>query len=201
MPDWIPGPVPPAAPVATELVTVPLCREVFDLDFAAYRSSPKAIDAHSSGRWPVEDLSREEAGRLIDVHEKEYAAGMAYAYAMLSADRSRELGCVYLRPLSAFLTRTGTRLDTAALDPNRTAIVTFWLIDDQKARPSTARILGSLRRWLHHWEAADLVLRCLPGELASVDALANASGLRPLVASEQELPYLWYADHSTSPTT
>ncbi len=187
--------------MAGELVVVPLSQEVFDLDFAAYRSSPKAIMDHSAGRWPVDDLSREEAQRLIDVHESERAAGVAYAYSILSADRTRELGCAYLRPLSGFLTQTGTRLHATTLDPNRTAIVTFWLIDDQAARPSTARMLDSLRRWLHHWTAADLVFRCLPSEVASVDALSNDTGLSRLVASRQELPYLWFADQARTPTT
>lgn len=33
---------------------------------------------------------------------------MAYAYAISAADRGRELGCVYLRPLSVDVTRTIT---------------------------------------------------------------------------------------------
>ena len=184
--------------MASELVIVPLTSQILDLDLAAYRSSPRAISAHSSGRWPGQDLSREEARRLMAVHETEQSAGAAYAYAILDADGARELGCVYLRPLSPFLARTGTRFDTAAIDPSRTAIVTFWLIDDQGARPSTARVLGGLRRWLHHWRAAGLVYRCLPGEAASVAALADAAGLCPLAASGQELPYLWFADKATT---
>ncbi len=177
---------------------IPLSSQIFDLDFAAYRSSPKAISAHSAGLWP-EDLDREEARRLLGIHEKEHAAAEAYAYAILDPDGTRELGCVYLRRLSAFLDRTGTSFDTEAIEPDRTAIVSFWLIDDQGARPSTALVLSSLRRWLHHWRGADLVYRCLPDEVASVAALEEATGLSALIASGQELPYLWFADQATTP--
>lgn len=142
--------------MASELVIVPLTRQIFDLDLAAYRSSPRAISAHSWGRWPGDDLSREEACRLIDVHEKEHAAGAAYAYAILDADGARELGCVYLRPLCPFLARTGTRLDTTPFDLSRTAIVTFWLIDDQEARPGA----GSGRRGRLHATGESIGASC-----------------------------------------
>jgi hypothetical protein len=90
------------------VVIVPLTRQLLDLDLTAYCSSPQAIRAHSAGRWPSEDLTREENCRLIEQHEQEHAAGEAYAYAILSADRTREVGCVYLRPFAPFLERTRT---------------------------------------------------------------------------------------------
>jgi len=174
------------------VVVVPLTRRLLDLDLAAYRSSPRAIRAHSAGRWPVEDLTREEDRRLIEEHEREHAAGEAYAHAVLSADRTREVGCVYLHPLVPFLERTGTRLTTGRLDTARTAIARFWLIDEA-ARPSTEQVLGHLRAWWCQWGAAGVV-RCLPEEAGSVAALEAAPGLQPLSASGQELPYRWFAE-------
>lgn len=119
----------------------------------------------------------------------------------MDADGARELGCIYLRTLAAFLERTGARLHTTTIDPDRTAIVTFWLIDNHELRPSTPQVLNCIRRWLHKWRAAGLVYRCLPEEAASVAALETANGLRPLIVSGQELPYLWFADEDTTTAT
>lgn len=184
-----------------DLRIIPLTSQILDLDLAAYRASPRAISAHSAGRWPGDDLSRDEARRLIAIHEAEHSAGTAYAYAVVDGDGTRELGCIYLRPLAAFLERTGAQLHTTTMDPDRTAIVTFWLIDDHELRPSTPQVLHYIRRWLHQWRAAGLVYRCLPGEAASVAALEAESGLRPLTMSGQELPYLWFADEDTTAPT
>jgi hypothetical protein len=93
------------------------------------------------------DLTREEDRRLIEQHEQEHAAGEACAHAILSADGTREVGCVYLRPLDSFLERTRTCLTTGTLDTARTAIASSWLIDDEAARPSTEQVLGDLRAW------------------------------------------------------
>lgn len=187
-------PWPEPQPVEGDLSIIALTSRILDVDLAAYRASPKAISAHSSGRWPGGDLSRDEARRLMAIHEAEHSAGTAYAYALVNDDAQRELGCVYLRPLAAFLERTGARLHTTGIDPDRTAIVTFWLIDDHTLRPSTPQVLHDIRQWLHQWRAAGLVYRCLPAETASVAALQAGSGLRPITVSGQELPYLWFVD-------
>jgi hypothetical protein len=185
---------PTPQPVSGDLMIVPLTRRIADLDFVAYQSSPRAISTHSADRWPIEGFTREENCRLIAIHETEHAAGEAYAYAILSSDGMRELGCVYLRQLSPYLERTQTRLSLEALDPNRTAIATFWLIDDQAARPAASHVLRRLRQWIQQWGAVNVVFRCLPDETESVEALTACRGLRPIRASDQELPYLWFAD-------
>lgn len=179
-----------------ELRIVPLSIDLIDLDLAAYHASPRAIRAHSAGRWPS-TLGLAEARRLMAIHEAEHVAGTAYASAVLDRDGKHELGCVYLRPLGEFLERTGTRLHTDGIDPDRCAIVTFWLIDDDR-RPPTPRILREIRRWVSAWGAADPVYRCLPAEVSTLAALDAESGLRPIVMTDQGPPYLWFADRDTT---
>lgn len=184
--------------VEGDLRIVPLSSHLLDLDLAAYRASSQAIHAHSAGRWPA-DLGRDGARRLMAVHEAEHADGIAYAYAVLDHDGERELGCVYLRPLGEYLERTGTHVHDSRILPERTAIVTFWLIDDQDLRPSTAEILRCIRQWVTRWRAADPVYRCLPAEVSTLAALEAASDLRPITMTGQELPYLWFVDEHTGP--
>src|SRR5829696_6826732 len=52
-------------PLVSDVVIVPLTRLLLDLDLAAYCSSPRAIRAHSAGRWPTENFTREDDCRLI----------------------------------------------------------------------------------------------------------------------------------------
>ena len=165
--------------VEGDLRIVPLSSHLLDLDLAAYRAGAQAIHAHSAGRWPA-DLGRDEARQLMSVHESEHEDGTAYAYAVLDQEGERELGCVYLRPLQEYLGRTGTHVHDSRIEPERTAIVTFWLIDDTDLRPSTAKVLRCIRQWVTRWRAADPVYRWFArGGVSTLAALEAACDLRP----------------------
>ena len=184
----------PAPPVHRGLVTIePLGTHLVDLDTAAYLASPNAIDAHSAGRWPIAGFTREQNLGLLAEHEREHDAGEAFAYAMLDDGRSRELGCVYLRRLDDFISRTGTLLDDVG--PGA-AIGTFWALDDTSARPSATALLGEIMDWCDAWGAAPVVLRALPAEQESIAAM-TALGMEELLAREQPLPYRWFRRRSS----
>lgn len=186
MPPGPPWP-PPGAPEGhrADVVLVPLTRALVDLDVAALAASPAAVAAHSAGRWPAH-LTREQDLVLLAQHEAEHAAGEAFAYALLDRGQRRELGCAYLRPLAAYLTRTGTVLAA----PPDAAVLTFWLLDDVDARPGATAVLAELGIWVDRWAAAPVVLRLLPEEHESLLA-ATALGLAEVAALAQPLPYRW----------
>ncbi|MDH2416563.1 GNAT family N-acetyltransferase [Nocardioides sp. CER19] len=185
---------PPPAAWRGAVALEPLTAALVDLDTSAYAASPVAVQRHSAGRWPAR-LTREDNLALIAHHEAEHRAGEAFAYAILTDDRARELGCAYLRPLDRFLERTGTRL---AGPPEGAAIATFWLLDDASARPDELAVVTELLAWADAWAVARPVFRCLPEETASVAAL-EALGLTELAASHQELPYRWFAATGPQP--
>lgn len=181
-------PVPPELHTP-ELSVVPLTVDLLARDTAAYVSSPRAIEAHSAGHWPTEGFTQDDNRPLLSEHEREHASGAAFACALLSPDGSRELGCAYLRPLSAYVARTGTRLEEAHPE---SAILTFWAIDDASRRPPASVLLGHLRDWVAEWGAAPAVLRFLDAETETASA-ARSLGLLELDAAEQPLPYRWFA--------
>lgn len=170
MVDARPWPAPPGHEDA--VVLEPLRRALLDVDLAAYLASPRAITAHSAGRWPTE-LSREQDLRLVAHHEAEHEAGEAFAYVVLSSDRTRGIGCAYLRP------HTGV------------AVLTFWLLDDTGARPSATVVLRDLLAWTRAWGTAPVLLRVLPEEGESLLAVADL-GLVEVEVPGQELPYRWF---------
>ncbi|WP_028659674.1 hypothetical protein [Nocardioides insulae] len=181
-----PWPVPPTH--AGEWVRlVPLTADLVDLDLAAYRSSPRAIAAHAHGEWPP-DLTREQDLEMIAAHEREHAAGEAFAYAALAAEADRQIGSVYLRPLAAHLDRAGATVERAE---DAGAFLTFWLIDDNSARPGATPVLRELLGWLADWPGPEALLRALPEEVTTT-AAARALHLEELHAADQELPYRWF---------
>lgn len=183
-----PWPVPPELH-APDLSVVPLTVDLLALDTAAYVSSPRAIEAHSGGRWTTRGFTEEANRPLLVEHEQEQAAGVAFASSLLSSDRTREIGCAYLRPLSAYVARTGMRLENVGPE---SAILTFWAIDAAGGRPTTIVLLRGLRSWVAEWAAAPAVLRFLDAESDTADAVRQL-GLLELRASEQPMPYRWFA--------
>jgi hypothetical protein len=166
----------------------PLGAQLLELDTAAYLASPRAIAAHSAGRWPMDGFGRQENLELVAHHEREHDAGEAFAYAILDSARTRELGCAFLRRLEEYLRRTGTRLDDAPID---SAMATFWRIDDERLRPGVAVVLEEVIGWTRAWAAAPVVMRALPAEQETIAAMV-ALEMVEVRAHDQPLPYRWF---------
>jgi len=176
----------------------PLTRELAALDTAAYLSSPRAITSHGAEQWPLDGFTLEQNIALIARHEAEHRSGEAFAYAALGPRGDQEWGCVYVRPVAPYLERTSTRLALPEATIRSTALVTFWLVDDESQRPTAAEVVRVIEGWTAAWRAAPVVFRCLPEESETVSALEGA-GLERVDASGQPLPYLWYlSEHGGS---
>jgi hypothetical protein len=189
LPRRTPWPEPPT--VLGDVCLVPLARNLVRLDTAAYRASPRAISAHSAGRWPLGGFTLEADLPLLARHEDEHRAGNAFAYALLGPRGDEEWGCVYLRPLAAYVHHTHTRLTLPEATIRSAAIATFWLIDDDSRRAPVTEVVRIIEAWTEAWGAAPIVFRCLPEERGSVSAL-DGSGMDRVEASAQPLPYVWF---------
>lgn len=100
---FIPEEFEPPVLVETEAFDlVPLGPDLTDLDYAAYMSSIQHLQETftRSTSWPHEDISDEDAMQDMLNEEGRFNRRESFAYAVLSKDGSREIGCVYVRPSS-----------------------------------------------------------------------------------------------------
>lgn len=86
-----------------EFVLVPAGPEWAELDFDAVMSSREAL-VHLFGPdddWPPENLTLEEDRADLVWHAREFRARTSFAYHLLTLQRDRCLGCLYLYPTAS----------------------------------------------------------------------------------------------------
>lgn len=165
------------------------------LDHEAYVASPDVIHRHSDGRWPVAGFTLDDDRRLAARHEADHRARRAFTFLLLDPGRSRASGCLYLNPLHSYLERSAADPATSARFPSASAMVSFWLRQDDQETDLPRRVAVGVHAWLEQrWPLDTHVFRALPTETSTVAALAAL----PLHRVRLELPgdprpYLWFA--------
>lgn len=92
--------------------------------------------------WPPATMTAEQDREDLEYHEREMASASSYNYAVLDADETRLLGCVYIDP--------PVRL---AVD----AVVSWWLVDDEVGGPLEQAVAAAVPAWLRtHWPLATI---------------------------------------------
>ncbi len=78
---------------------VPLGPDLAKHDYDAYMSSIEHLrKTFSSGRWPHENLTMDDARKDVEGEISRFKARRSFTYAVLTPDGSREMGCVYISP-------------------------------------------------------------------------------------------------------
>lgn len=181
--------------VHPEFVVQQLTADLAELDFESYKASPDVISIHSDGRWPVTGFSLSDELAQVSQHQADHDARRAFTFALLSPNRQKALGCLYVNPLREFLDRAGVAEDTMKCVPPASAMVTFWIRQDKQDSGLADVVVTAVDEWLRcGWPLEFYLFRVLPEEVTSRDALANA-GLRPAALSltHEPRPYLWFA--------
>lgn len=93
---------PPVLVEADDFKLVPLGPDLVELDFAAYMSSIEHLQETftRSVDWPHENITDEAAMQDMLNEERRFDQRESFAYAVLTKDGTREMGCVYVRPSS-----------------------------------------------------------------------------------------------------
>jgi hypothetical protein len=93
---------PPVLIETDEFKLVPLGPDLVNLDFAAYMSSIAHLQETftRSENWPRADITDEAAMDDMLNEEGRFNRRESFAYAVLTTDGEREIGCIYVRPSS-----------------------------------------------------------------------------------------------------
>jgi RimJ/RimL family protein N-acetyltransferase len=174
----------------------PLNVAVASIDYEAYMASPDVIRVHSGGRWPVDGFTLEDERRELTEHERRHRERRDFAFVLLTPDEATGLGCVYILPLLPFLRRyAANNARLLAQSTDASAIVTFWLRQDQQQTSLAADVITAVHQWLlADWPFDDHVFRVNQAEHASIRALEQCGfGVRfSLPTGETSAPYLFW---------
>lgn len=177
-----------------KFIATPLTPDVAELDYAAYMASLDVIRVHSDGRWPVDGFTLADDLVLVAKHQADHESHRAFAFVLLAPSKSEALGCLYLNPLREYLSRV--QADRHLIDalPPASAIVTFWLRQDQQDTGLAAVVVEAVNDWLlDDWPLAMHLFRVSPHERSSRMALEHLQLHQThLTLPGEARPYLWY---------
>ncbi len=189
----------PDSPVPSGLqhprfVATPLTTSIAALDYAAYMASPHVVRSHSDGRWPVDGFTFGEDLDLVSKHQADHEHRRAFTFSLLTPSRTESLGCLYLNPLVDYLRRVDAAPELIDAVPSASAMVSWWLRQEQQETGLAASVVGAVNSWLlDAWPIELHLFRVLPDERSSRSALEGLA-LRPdqLDLPGEKRPYLWY---------
>ncbi|GAA1768927.1 hypothetical protein GCM10009795_013980 [Nocardioides hankookensis] len=175
-------------------VAVPLTPDVAALDYDAYVASPDVIRVHSDGRWPVDGFTLEDELREVRQHQVDHEADRSFAFALLTPSGDRSLGCVYVNRLHDYLSRVDAPPGLLAAFRAPSAMVTFWLRQDEQTTGLADVVVAAVDAWLSdEWPLERALFRVLPAEHSSRSALERHGLDRVELALPGETrPYLWF---------
>jgi hypothetical protein len=138
---WSPEFNPPTRWSTPEFVLEPLSPEHNELDFAAAQSSREHLQRTLQwGGWPSADATLDDNRSDLEGHLDEFNNRIAYAYTVLSPDRSACLGCVYINPVGK----------KGQPEHARRARVAFWVIESQLANNLDTKLVAAVLNMLAH---------------------------------------------------
>ena len=161
---WSPGFGPPGRLDTQRVHLEPLGPQHAELDHAAFMASREYLRRTLQwGDWPRADMTVDQNAADLRRYWTRFALREGYAYTVLSPDRTRCLGCVYLEP---------ERIDHGA-DPS--VLLAYWVAESELAADLDRHLVAAVLDWLaSEWpfetvfvapHAGDVRARALAAEL------------------------------------
>jgi RimJ/RimL family protein N-acetyltransferase len=125
----------PPTTLDTERVHLePLGPKHAEMDYEAIMSSREHLQKTLHwGDWPAANMTVEDNRSDLERHGKEFENREAYAYTVLTPDRKRCLGCVYMKPL-------GKR--------PRAMMLAYWVVADELDSGLDKHLIESVLSWI-----------------------------------------------------
>jgi hypothetical protein len=116
-----------------------------EMDYHAVMGSKEFLRRWSNSDWPEDNFTLE--GNLFDLewHYQEYQEKIAFTYTILNPEKSKCLGCIYIRPISSiqFITLMETRLLKSY-----PFFCSYWVINEIRNSELDQVIFSDLKNWL-----------------------------------------------------
>lgn len=130
-------------PVPERLVTPyfwlePLTPDHVALDFAALMESKAQLRLWSGSPWPEDTFTLADNRADLAWHADEHTRRIAFTYTVLSPDRARCLGCVYIKSLATIVPDGAQAADSATR---------FWITTPLLAHGRDRDLLHALLTW------------------------------------------------------
>lgn len=156
----------------------PLKPDHAELDHAAFMSSREHLRKTLGwGGWPADDTTVAANRKDLNRHWQEFENREAYAYTVLSPDRKRCLGCVYLKSVKG---------------KPRTAGMAYWVIEEELAKGLDEHLVEAVLDWIERDWPLDHIVQPLQTANARGVAIAKKLGLRPGGPEKDgQIRYVW----------
>ncbi len=117
----------------------PILEADVDIDYPAVMGSRERLWARygAAWGWPPATMTHEQDRVDLARHEAEIAAQETFNYAVLDADETELLGCVYIDPPDE-----GSSAGTDA-------VVSWWVVDRAAGTDLERALADTVTRWLH----------------------------------------------------
>lgn len=114
----------------------PIRAEDVDIDMVAVMGAQERLFGLFGGvwGWPPATMTREQDLEDLEYHEAEMRNRSSYNYAILDADESHLLGCVYVDPPDKI--------------PDADAEIAWWVVDDAVGTDLERTLADTLPRWI-----------------------------------------------------
>lgn len=139
---------------------IPLGPEIVKQDYDAYMGSIEHLQkTFGDGKWPHAGLTMADAMKDMESEEARFKARKSFAYSVLTLDKSKELGIVYIRP---------------SRKRGYDAVVTMWVTKDQFDRGFEDELYRAVKAWIEkEWPFKLVAFPKHEVTQTQLDALAN----------------------------